>query len=219
VAKATKQVENPVQKFKKGGTDDEVLAKRVEKFANSYLIGLGKKKHRKGHRLLFKSRHKKKRFLDAMMDPAVGPLDVKTRDELLRSIYRRYSRKLGREKAGRASQSTPEVPPTSPVFDYKALALSLTGAISARYSIPVETVRQLVAGLTKEKAKADRLQDVLTILTRLESFVDDKASVINLYREHKLTGFKNKTAEQLVRDGFAEAVNKHIDRMLAGGFA
>ena len=64
-----------------------------------------------------------------------------------------------------------------------------------------------------------RLREMMEILNRVEAQVGSPLVAYAWFRSQPLPGFANQTPRQLVRDGKAEWVHDHLDRILAGGFA
>jgi len=64
-----------------------------------------------------------------------------------------------------------------------------------------------------------RLREMVEILNRVEPLTGSPLAAYAWFRSEPLSGFGGLTAEQLVRDGHADFVRAHLDRVLAGGYA
>jgi hypothetical protein len=64
-----------------------------------------------------------------------------------------------------------------------------------------------------------RLRDVVEILNRIEGWSGSPAQALAWYRSQPLPGFGDRTAEELVKEGRAEAVKRYLGRIAEGGFA
>ncbi|MBX9700700.1 MAG: MbcA/ParS/Xre antitoxin family protein [Acetobacteraceae bacterium] len=64
-----------------------------------------------------------------------------------------------------------------------------------------------------------RLRDVVEILNRIQGWSGSPTQALAWYRAQPLPGFGDRTAEELVKDGRAEAVKRHLGRIAEGGFA
>lgn len=75
----------------------------------------------------------------------------------------------------------------------------------------------------KERIRAvktqTRLRELVEILNRIEPQTGSALAAYAWFRSEPLIGFGGMTADQLVRDGHADFVRAHLDRVLAGGFA
>lgn len=64
-----------------------------------------------------------------------------------------------------------------------------------------------------------RLRDMVEILNRVQGWAGSPAQALAWYRSQPLPGFGDRTAEELVKDGEAEAVKRYLGRIAEGGFA
>ena len=64
-----------------------------------------------------------------------------------------------------------------------------------------------------------RLRDLVEILNRVGPWAGSPAQAFAWYRSQPLASFGDQTAEALVKEGRAEAVKRHLDRVAVGGFA
>jgi uncharacterized protein (DUF2384 family) len=64
-----------------------------------------------------------------------------------------------------------------------------------------------------------RLRDLVEILNRIQGWSGSPAQALAWYRSQPLPGFGDRTAEELVKEGRAEAVKRHLGRLAEGGFA
>ena len=64
-----------------------------------------------------------------------------------------------------------------------------------------------------------RLRDVLEILNRVEGWAGSREAAFAWYRSAPLPSFGDMTAEDLVKQGRAEAVKRYISRLAVGGYA
>jgi hypothetical protein len=64
-----------------------------------------------------------------------------------------------------------------------------------------------------------RLRDVTEILNRVQGWAGSKEAAFAWYRSTPLPSFGDMTAEDLVKQGRAEAVKRYISRIAAGGYA
>ncbi|MCB1342103.1 MAG: DUF2384 domain-containing protein [Pseudooceanicola sp.] len=64
-----------------------------------------------------------------------------------------------------------------------------------------------------------RLREMLEILNRTERQAGSALAAYAWFRSEPLPGFGGMTPDQLVRDGHADFVHRHLDRLAAGGFA
>ena len=68
-------------------------------------------------------------------------------------------------------------------------------------------------------ATQTRLRDVVEILNRIQGWAGSPMMALAWYRSQPLPGFGDRTAEDLVKEGRAEAVKRHLSRVAAGGYA
>ena len=75
----------------------------------------------------------------------------------------------------------------------------------------------------KERVRAvktqTRLREMVEILNRVEPQTGSALAAYAWFRSEPLSGFGGMTADQLVREGHADYVRAHLDRVFAGGFA
>ena len=64
-----------------------------------------------------------------------------------------------------------------------------------------------------------RLRQMLEILHRVSSYTGSDLAAYAWFRAEHLPGFGGMTPDQLVREGKANDVHAHIDRVMAGGYA
>jgi hypothetical protein len=64
-----------------------------------------------------------------------------------------------------------------------------------------------------------RLRDVIEILNRIRGWAGSNQAAFVWYRSAPLSSFGDMTAEDLVKQGRAEAVKCYISRIAAGGYA
>lgn len=64
-----------------------------------------------------------------------------------------------------------------------------------------------------------RLRDMIDILNRTQGWAGSPQMALAWYRSQPLPGFGDLTAEDLVKQGRAEAVKRHLSRIAEGGFA
>jgi hypothetical protein len=64
-----------------------------------------------------------------------------------------------------------------------------------------------------------RLRDVVEIINRIHGWAGSPEAAFAWYRSQPIPAFGDLTAEDLVRQGRAEAVKRHLTRIAAGGFA
>ena len=64
-----------------------------------------------------------------------------------------------------------------------------------------------------------RLRDVAELLNRLQPWAGSVEAAFAWHRSQPLPAFGDLTAEDLVKQGRAEAVKRHLSRIAAGGYA
>lgn len=64
-----------------------------------------------------------------------------------------------------------------------------------------------------------RLREMVEILNRIEPQAGSPLAAYAWFRSEPLPGFGGMTADQLLREGRADMVRAHLDRVMAGGFA
>lgn len=65
----------------------------------------------------------------------------------------------------------------------------------------------------------DKLGEIAHIVALAAELTGDTARAVVWFRHQPLAGFDDKTAEQLVEDGQARAVLKHLEMLRDGGYA
>jgi hypothetical protein len=71
----------------------------------------------------------------------------------------------------------------------------------------------------KSPATQARLRDVLEIMNRVLPWAGSVAQAFAWYRSQSLPSFGDQTAEDLVKEGRAEAVKAYLSRIAVGGYA
>ncbi|MBC7800452.1 MAG: DUF2384 domain-containing protein [Gemmatimonadaceae bacterium] len=81
--------------------------------------------------------------------------------------------------------------------------------------------RDAVSKIARARAPAtqSRLRDMLEILNRVKPWAGSPQQAFAWYRSQPLPSFGDRTAEALVKEGRAEAVKRHLDRIAVGGYA
>jgi hypothetical protein len=81
--------------------------------------------------------------------------------------------------------------------------------------------KDAVSKTTRLKAAAtqSRLRDVVEIISRVRPWAGSVHQAYAWYRAQPLPSFGDRTAEDLVKEGRAEAVKKYISRIALGGYA
>jgi len=64
-----------------------------------------------------------------------------------------------------------------------------------------------------------RLRDMVEIINRVRGWAGSPQQAFAWYRSQPLPSFGDQTAEALVKEGRAEAVKRHLDRIAVGGYA
>jgi Protein of unknown function (DUF2384) len=64
-----------------------------------------------------------------------------------------------------------------------------------------------------------RLREMLEIISFVEDWCGGKLQAMAWYRAQAIPEFGGRTAESLVKSGYADAVRAHLDRIAMGGFA
>jgi hypothetical protein len=64
-----------------------------------------------------------------------------------------------------------------------------------------------------------RLRDMVEIINRVRVWAGTPQQAFAWYRSQPLPSFGDQTAEALVKEGRAEAVKRHLDRIAVGGYA
>lgn len=68
-------------------------------------------------------------------------------------------------------------------------------------------------------ATQSRLRDIVEILNRVRPWAGSPQQAFAWYRSQPLPSFGDQTAEDLVKEGRAEAVKHYLDRIAVGGYA
>ena len=63
-----------------------------------------------------------------------------------------------------------------------------------------------------------RLRDMVEIINRVRGWAGSPQQAFAWYRSQPLPSFGDQTAEALVKEGRAEAVKRHLDRIAVGGY-
>jgi hypothetical protein len=71
----------------------------------------------------------------------------------------------------------------------------------------------------KSRATQARLRDALEIINRVLPWAGSVAQAFAWYRSQPLPSFGDQTAEDLVKEGRAEAVKAYLARLAVGGYA
>ena len=81
--------------------------------------------------------------------------------------------------------------------------------------------RDAVSKTARLKARATqaRLRDVAEIINRVLPWAGSPAQAFAWYRAQPLPSFGDRTAEDLVKEGHAEAVKAYLSRIAVGGYA
>ncbi len=62
-------------------------------------------------------------------------------------------------------------------------------------------------------------EEAVAIINRIKFWTSDQTDAIKWYQTTPIPAFENRTAEQLVKEGKANAVHDFIDSIVNGGFA
>lgn len=71
----------------------------------------------------------------------------------------------------------------------------------------------------RSRATQSRLRDIVEIINRVLPWVGSVPQGFAWYRSQPLPSFGDQTAEELVKEGRAEAVKKYLGRIAVGGYA
>ena len=71
----------------------------------------------------------------------------------------------------------------------------------------------------RARATQTRLREMVEIITRVLPWAGSVQQAFAWYRAQPLPSFGDRTAEDLVKEGRAEAVRRHLARIAAGGYA
>ncbi len=80
----------------------------------------------------------------------------------------------------------------------------------------------IALGLSRDavsKSTQARLRDLVQIINRVRGWAGSPQQAFAWYRSQPLPSFGDQTAESLVKEGRAEAVKRHLDRIAVGGYA
>jgi len=75
------------------------------------------------------------------------------------------------------------------------------------------------ASRLRTRATQSRLRDIVEIINRVLPWAGSVPQAFAWYRSQPLPSFGDRTAEDLVKEGHAEAVKSHLGRIAAGGYA
>jgi hypothetical protein len=103
-----------------------------------------------------------------------------------------------------------------------------TGRLSERLRV-TKTELAHAAGLSRDAVSKSarlsspstqaRLRDMVEIVNRVTPWAGSLPQAFAWYRAQPLPGFGDRTAEDLVKEGRAEAVKAHLSRIATGGYA
>lgn len=81
--------------------------------------------------------------------------------------------------------------------------------------------RDAVSKAARQRTRATqaRLRDVVEIINRVLPWTGSVAQAFAWYRSQPLPSFGDRTAEDLVKEGKAEAVKAYLSRIAVGGYA
>ena len=91
----------------------------------------------------------------------------------------------------------------------------------AELAVALGLSRESVAKTARARSPATqaRLRDMVEILNRVRTWAGSPQQAFAWYRSQPLPSFGDQTAEALVKEGRAEAVKRHLDRIAVGGYA
>jgi len=69
------------------------------------------------------------------------------------------------------------------------------------------------------KATQSRLRDMVEIINRVRPWAGSVGQAFAWYRSQPLPSFGDRTAEDLVKEGRADAVKRYLSRIAVGGYA
>ena len=102
--------------------------------------------------------------------------------------------------------------------DRLSAALQITrGELASSLGLSRDAVSKTVR--LARPAVQTRLREMVEILNRVRPWAGTPQQAFAWYRSQPLPGFGDQTAEALVREGRADAVRRHLDRIAVGGFA
>ena len=97
-----------------------------------------------------------------------------------------------------------------------ALRISKT-ELAAALGLSRDSVSRLAR--LKSRATQTRLRDVAEIINRVLPWAGSVPQAFAWYRAQPLASFGDRTPEDLVKEGRAEAVKAYLSRLAAGGYA
>jgi hypothetical protein len=91
----------------------------------------------------------------------------------------------------------------------------------AELAVALGLSRDAVSKSTRVASPATqaRLRDLVEIINRVRGWAGSPQQAFAWYRSQPLPSFGDQTAEALVKEGRAEAVKRHLDRIAVGGYA
>ena len=91
----------------------------------------------------------------------------------------------------------------------------------AELAIAMGLSRDSVSKSTRVSSPATqaRLRDLVQIINRVRGWAGSPQQAFAWYRSQPLPSFGDQTAESLVKEGRAEEVKRHLDRIAVGGYA
>lgn len=99
-----------------------------------------------------------------------------------------------------------------------AAELRTTAAdLAITVGLPKEAVSKS-ARQVSEKTQM-RLRELAEIINHAASFAGSFPAALAWYRSQPIPGFGERTAEAMVKEGYAEAVRQYLDHVALGGFA
>ena len=107
---------------------------------------------------------------------------------------------------------------SSASVDTLAALLNITKSdLAVASGLPREAISK-VTRLAAPNTQA-RLRDLMEILTRTQVWAGSIGQAFAWYRSQPLPSFGDQTAEDLVKEGRAEAVKAYLSRIAVGGYA
>lgn len=98
--------------------------------------------------------------------------------------------------------------------------------MAARLNLPMTRLSKLahvnrntMATRPQSPAIQAKLGEIARIIARAAELAGDEDRAILWFRHQPIVGFANKTAEQLVEEGHAEAVMRDLERMAEGVYS
>ena len=102
--------------------------------------------------------------------------------------------------------------------DQLVLALRITKTeLAAALGLSRDSVSKLAR--LKSRATQTRLRDVAEIINRVLPWAGSVPQAFAWYRAQPLASFGDRTPEDLVKEGRAEAVKAYLSRLAVGGYA